>query len=97
MAWQIVSNGVAIVVAQGPIAGGFVTNPANYEAQGLSVAENAYIDLVNVPGSTDAAGNNTTSILYPGDSFPLPALASGVLVRVNAASAGHKFVVQVDR
>lgn len=89
----IEEDGVFITVATGPISGGFVTNPPSAAAQGLDAAENAYIDLVNPPGSTDATGNGTTSILFPGGYFTLPALAPGVNVYVNAPTAGHLFTV----
>ncbi len=93
MASVITTGGTAIVVAEGPINGGYVVNPPNAASQGIGGAENAYIDMVAGPGDTDAAANGTTRILFPGDSFPLPALTSGVLVKVNAATGGHKLTV----
>jgi hypothetical protein len=75
----------------GPIAGGFIANPLSAAAQGLGAAANLYINLIGTPGSTDAAAGNGTLILVPGASYNVPALASGVNLRVNAASSGHKF------
>jgi len=95
LATAIVTNGVAITVVTGPINGGFVANPLNAAAQGLGAVENAYLDMVGTPGSTDATAIGTTYLLSPGQSFNLPALASGVNVKINAATAGHKFTVNV--
>lgn len=91
----IVTGGTAVTFVTGPINGGYVTNPLNAARQGISVAEPAYISLVGTPGSTDAAANGTTSALDPGQTFALPALAAGVTVKVNAATSGHKFSVEV--
>lgn len=89
------TGGTAVTLITGPVNGGYIVNPANSSAQGIATAENAYIDMVGTPGSTDAAGNATTTILTPGQSFSIPALASGVLVKANAATTGHKFTVTV--
>ena len=97
LATSIVVAGTAVVVATGPINGGFITNPYNAAAQGVGSAENLYVDCINTPGSTDAAGNGTTSIVQPGQTFTLAALPSGYSYRVNAASAGHKFTVNLWR
>ncbi len=88
-------GGTAVTVATGPINGGFITNPPNDDAQGVT-AENLYVDVVGVPGSTDAAANGTTSLLFPGDSYPLKALPSGVNVMINAATGGHKVTVVIE-
>jgi hypothetical protein len=89
-AWTVVTGGVAVVAVAGPIYGGFLTNPISAAAQGVATAENLYIDMVGVPGSTDAAAYGTTVILQPGQNFTFPWLAVGVLVRINAASSGHR-------
>ena len=47
--------------------------------------------MVGTPGSTDATANGTTIVLAAGTSFTLPALATGVTVKANAATSGHKF------
>ena len=88
----IATGGTAITLATGPLHGGYVTNPPNTASQGVS-AENAYVDPVASPGSTDSAANGTTSLLTPGQSFTIPALAAGALLRGNAATTGHKFTV----
>ena len=88
--WVIVSGGTPIVAVAAPIYGGFLTNPASAAAQGLATAENLYIDMVGIPGASDAAAYGTTVILQPGQNFTFPWLAVGVLVRINAASSGHR-------
>lgn len=89
----IVTGGTAVVAVTGPINGGYIINPLNAAAQGIGTAESLYIDMVGTPGSTDAAANGTTSIIAAGATFNLPAVASGVNVRVNGATTGHKFTV----
>ncbi len=91
----IVTGGTAITVATGPINGGKLVNPLTAAAQGIALAENAYPDMVGVPGSTDAAANGTTYLLVPGQDFDIPALAAGVTLKINAATSGHKFSVEV--
>ena len=86
----IVSGGTAIIAVTGPIYGGFLTNPFSAAAQGVATAENLYIDMVGVPGASDATANGTTVLLQPGQNFTFPWLAVGVLVRINAASSGHR-------
>ncbi len=90
----IVTGGTAVVLVTGPCNGGYITNPPNTAAQGVT-AENVYVDPVAAPGSTDAAANGTTTLLVPGQSFTLPALAAGQFVRGNAATSGHKLTVVV--
>lgn len=91
----ITTGGTAITAITGPITGGYVTNPPNLASQGIAAAENAYLDMVGTPGSTDSAGNGTTTILTPGQTFSLPSLATGVTVKLNAATTGHKFTIEV--
>jgi hypothetical protein len=86
----VVTGGIAVVAVAGPIYGGFLTNPFNAAAQGIPTSENLYIDMVGVPGSTDAAAWGTTVLLQPGQNFTFPWLAVGVLVRINAATSGHR-------
>lgn len=88
---EIVTGGTAVVVASGPIKGGYVTNPANAAAQGIVTAEGLYVDPINSPGGTDAAANGTTTLLVAGATYAIPALAAGQQLRANAASSGHKF------
>jgi hypothetical protein len=94
-AYRIATGGVAQPAVTGPINGGFLTNPYNAAAQGIGAAENLYVDMVNAPGSTDAAGNNSTVILQQGQNFALPPLAAGVNVWINAATTGHKISGEV--
>jgi hypothetical protein len=89
-AWTVTTGGVAIVAVAGPIYGGFLTNPLTAAAQGVATAENLYIDMVGAPGSTDAAAYGTTVLLLPGQNFTFPWLAVGVMVRINAATSGHR-------
>jgi hypothetical protein len=86
----ILVGGTAVVAVTGPIYGGFLTNPFSAAAQGVPTAENLYIDMVGVPGATDATANGTTVLLQPGQNFTFPWLAVGVLVRINAATSGHR-------
>jgi len=97
LAFEIITGGTAIVVASGPISGGYVINPNPVAAQGIGgdVPENGYLDMTEPPGSTDSTASGTTSILFPGDRFDLPALNGGVSVYVNAASSGHKLTVVI--
>jgi hypothetical protein len=88
---QVTTGGTSVIVINGPCNGGFVLNPVSAAGQGLGATENLYIDMVGTPGSTDATGNGTTSILTAGQSFTIPPLPSGATVKVNATSSGHKF------
>src|ERR1700743_813688 len=80
----ITTGGTAVILVTGPTNGGDITNPPNAASQGISMAENAYIDPVSTPGSTDASGNATTTVLLPGQSYSIPALATGVVIKGNA-------------
>lgn len=91
----LATAGVAIVAVLGPINGGYIVNPANAAAQKIATAENAYLDMVATPGSTDAAANGTCVLLQPGQDFYLPALSDGVQVKLNAATSAHAFTVVV--
>lgn len=90
LASEVATGGTSVVVASGPIAGGYLTNPESDAAQGVT-AENLYVDPVGDPGSTDAAANGTTTSLAPGQTYQIPALPTGSSLKVNAASSGHKF------
>jgi hypothetical protein len=87
----VTTGGTAVSVFPGPINGAVIINPPNATAQGVALAENLYVSMVNTPGSTDATANGTTIVLVPGASYTFPALATGVTVKANAASSGHKF------
>jgi hypothetical protein len=91
----ITTGGTAVTLFTGPINGGYIANPINAASQGISVAENAYVDPVGTPGSTDAAANGTTMLLEPGQTFSLPVFGVGVAFKANAATSGHKLTVVV--
>jgi hypothetical protein len=87
----IAMGGTAVTVVTGPCKGGYITNPPNAASQGIGTAENLYVDPVNSPGHTDAAANGTTALLVPGQTFSFSALASGVVIKANGNTTGHKF------
>lgn len=92
-AYIVVTGGTAITLAAGPIHGGYVTNPLNAASQCIAAAENAYVDPVASPGSTDAAANSTTVLLQAGQNYTIPPLANGIKLRANAATSGHCLTV----
>jgi hypothetical protein len=95
-ATQIVLAGVAVVAITGPVRGGFIVNPEALADQGIAVLEQLYVDPVNMPGSAPGSGCGTCSAIDAGQTWSLPcAIPAGVAVRVNGASAGHKFTVVV--
>ena len=87
----IATGGTAQQAVAPSVNGGYITNPASATDQGLSPAENLYVDPV---GNAGTQGNGTTSALAPGESYQLIP-NSTVQVTVNAATTGHKFVVVV--
>lgn len=91
----IATGGTAVTLVTGPVNGGYIVNPPNLASQGIAAAENAYVDPVGTPGSTDSAANGTTSILAPGQSYWVPPLATGAVIKGNAATSGHKLNVVV--
>jgi len=92
---SITTGGTAVNVVTGLINGGYILNPLTAAAQKIVTAENLYIDFINTPGSTDANGNGTTLDLQPGQGYALPAIASGVTLKANAATSGHSFTIFV--
>lgn len=91
---SITTGGTAVTLVTCPCLGGFITNPPNLASQGIAGAENFYVDMVGTPGSTDANGNGTTVILQAGQTFYIPAAPTGVVVKGNAATSGHKVSVE---
>ena len=91
----VTTGGTAVTAITGPISGGYITNPSNTAGQGISALENLYVDPVVAPALTDGTAVGTTTTLSPGQSYNLFSVATGVLVRVNAATSGHKFVIVV--
>jgi hypothetical protein len=75
LTYNIVTGGTSVLVAQGPLSGGFITNP---------VAGTLFLDMVGVPGIS-AVG--TTVGLSQNQTFYIPPLNGNVFVRVNAAAA----------
>lgn len=90
----IVNGGVAIIAAVGPLNGGYITNPLNAAAQGVT-AEDINIDMTGPPLAGDAFGFGTTVTIPAGSTFTIPAIAAGVNVWVNAVTAGHRITVVV--
>lgn len=87
-------GGTAVIALTGPLRSAYISNPLAALDQGIGAAEVLYVDPVAVPGSAPGAGNGTTSTLQPGQSWTLPGpIPAGVVVRVNAATAGHKYNV----
>jgi hypothetical protein len=92
LATVIATGGSAVIVAIGPLNGGFVYNPLTAAAQGIVTAEGLNIDLTGPPGAGDAYGNGTTVTAVPGQTFTLPApLGANVQLWANAVTSGHKF------
>jgi hypothetical protein len=87
----VATGGTAVTIVSGGSSGGYVYNPPTAAGQGLSVAENMYVDYVGTPGSTDATCNNTCTIVPPDHTWGWGVLNSGVTIKVNAASSGHTF------
>ena len=83
----VTAGGVSVVAIYGPMIGGQIVNPYYAVDQGIAVAENLYIDLVN-PASLGIS--TTTFVLQPGQSFTVPANQT-TNVSVNALTAGHQF------
>lgn len=81
----VATGGTPVTAASGPLNGGWIENPT-------TATENLYIDMVGTPASTDAdAAGTTTTVVVPGQIFTIPAIATGVNVKINAATSGHKF------
>jgi hypothetical protein len=93
-AWTIATGGTAIIAITGPVRTGYITNPESNLDQGIEATEQGYVDMVNTPGSAPGSGNGTATSLDPGQTWSLPhPIPAGVTVKVNAATAGHKFTV----
>jgi hypothetical protein len=85
-----VSTGGTAVNAVGPNPnGGIITNPASAIDQGISVAENLYVNPVTTAGTV---GHGTTFTLAPGQSWIIiPGQTTPT--SVNAVTSGHAFSV----
>lgn len=81
-------GGDAVVIAYGPIAGGFIQNPASGANQGIGTPEVLYLDPTGLPAAL--AVTETTIALQPGGVyFFTPGQTTDITV--NAATSGHKF------
>ena len=94
---KVTTGGTAVIVVTGPCNGGWLQNGLNATRQGIGATEPFYVDMVGTPGSTDAAAaaQPTTQPIDPGQTFTIPALAAGVNVKVNAATANHVITGEV--
>jgi hypothetical protein len=88
-------GGTAVTAVTGPANGGLIINPALAASQGISGIENAYVDMVGTPGSTDANATGTTISLLPGQSLGIPVIGATVVIRFNAATTGHKVQCEI--
>ena len=85
----VTTGGTAVTVVPGGPNGGFITNPYTAADQGISAAENLYVDAVDTATTT---GNGTTFTIFPGGSWPIiPGQTTPTTV--NAVTSGHKFSV----
>lgn len=86
---QVAVGGTAVVAVNAGPNGGFITNPASGDDQGLANPEPLYVDPV---ADAKLEGNGTTFRLEPGQTWTL---IPGQTTRtsVNATSPGHKFSV----
>lgn len=87
----ITTGGTPVQVAPGNVNGGFITNPSSASDQGIGGAEPLYVSCVVAnPGSAPGAGNGTTFVLYPGQTWTMiPGQTTQTWV--NAATNGHNF------
>lgn len=74
-----------MVVAYGPVMGGFITNPLTAQDQGLRSAENLTIEVVSLSGVV-----LSYKILAPGKTFVITADLEANFSAVSSSS-GHKF------
>lgn len=91
---EVVTGGTAVTAVNAVPTGinyALIVNPLYAADQGLSVAENLYVDITGgTPGSTAGSGNGTVMTLVPGQWVNgIPGQTTAILV--NAASSGHKF------
>lgn len=85
----IATGGTAVTMVTGPVNGCYIVNPASAADQGISVAENAYVNPVTTATTT---GNGTNATLVPGQTFVcIPGQTTNV--SVNAATSSHALTV----
>lgn len=80
-------GGTAITAVNGPVGGGFITNPYTAADQGISVAEPLYYSFTGAAALGETAD---TFPIWPGQTILIPTDMAGD-VSVNAATSGHKF------
>lgn len=80
--------GQPVTVADGPLIGGIIVNPALALDQDLPEVEVLYLDDTGAPATLDTSA--TTFALQPGQTFIIPPNQT-TSISVNAASAGHAF------
>jgi hypothetical protein len=90
--WPLATSMIAqgdtpVVVASGPMLGGFIVNPRTRGEQNVPMVETLFVSFT---GSADDIQNSTTFPVQPGQRFNFPANLSGT-VSVNATTAGHRF------
>lgn len=88
---QVSVGGTSVIAAGANPKGGFITNPASAEDQGLSEAETLYVNAV---GAAGIEANGTTFGLAPGQTWSFIPDQTTV-TSANASSDGHKFSVVV--
>lgn len=85
---KITTGGQAVVAANGPLAGGVITNPSTAAEQGILSAEPLFLDVTGAVAALEETA--TTFALQPGASFEIiPGQTTNV--SVNAATSGHLF------
>ena len=89
----VTTAGTAVTAVQGPINGGFITNPLSATDQGIGAAEGLTVNFVTT--ATNAGNNGSQLLLAAGATIALPALGPSGKVSVNALTSGHKFTVVI--
>lgn len=80
------------LIAQGPLTGGYVTNPSLGASQNIGGGtENLYVSDLTEPSNTDAAAWGPVDLLVPGQSWTFNSIPAGVSIYVNAPTPGHRF------
>lgn len=90
-ATSIAAGGTATTLATAPWKSLFIQNPLSLGDQNIAAAETLYINLVT---TATANGRGSNILLAPGDSFVVPAMASGNLSAI-AATTAHAVSIEV--
>lgn len=86
---QVTTGGEAVQAILGGPNGGTISNPVLASDQGLSVAEDLFVNPLE---DATLEGNTTTFRLVPGQSWSVVP-GQTTVTSVNALSPGHKFSV----